>query len=428
MAMTGLESLRADMEKCFRCSLCKMVPLPVVRHPQYTDACPAARHFHFHGYSGSGKQIMALSLLDGRIEPDQALANVTWACTACGYCDVACKFIMDAERHRINMALRELLASRGLTPPALHQTIDNLKTHGRPGGPPPNPIGSWAKDLGVKTLPEQKAHVLVFAGCGQDGDPAIARRMARLLIHAGLDVGVMKDEPCCGLPAYWAGQRDLFAEMAKSAAARIEATGAKQAVVLSGSCLGAIRSKYPEYASRVGIEVVHVSELIAKLIDEGRLTLSRPVRARVTYHDPCYLGRQSEPFQEWGGEEKLALGVMTYTDPPRPVNRGVNGVFDAPRKVLAAIPGLEFIEMHRIREYSFCCGAGGGVPLAYPELGRSAARHRLDEANDVGAEVMVTACSHCEAQFRDAVEQGTERSPEIVDLIDLVFQAAGLED
>lgn len=428
--MTRLSGLRSEMEKCFRCSLCKMVPLPVVREPAFTDCCPASRLYHFHGFSGSGKQIMALSLLDGRIEPDEALAKISFACTACGYCDVACKFIMDAERHRVNMTLREHLVDAGLSPSSHRRAMENLKAHGHAGGKPGRSSGAWAEGIDLKVLPEQKAQVLLFAGCIQRNDDYsadMARKLARILLHAGVDVGILGDaEPCCGLPAYWMNHRDQFAEIASRNTSLFEGLGVKTIVIASGSCLGAIRSKYPEYARSPEVEVVHATEFLSRLIGEGILNLRRPVQAKVTYHDPCYLGRQSEPYVKYEGEEKLTLGVMTYHDPPKPINRGVNGVYDSPRRILGAIEGIEFTEMYRIREYSFCCGAGGGVPLAYPDLARSAALHRLEEAKAVGAEVLVTACAHCESQFRGA-QSGQSDGMRVVDIIDLVYEAAGLE-
>jgi len=439
--LSRLQGLRADMEKCFRCSLCKMVPLPTVRHPSFTDACPAAREYHFHGYSGSGKQIMALSLLDHRIQPDEALARITFACTACGYCDVACKFIMDAERQRVNMALREYLAAAGLAPAAHQQIAANLRAYGHAEGKPRRAAGAWAEGLGLKVLPQQKAQTLLLAGCGPRNDENSARtakRFARLLREAGVDIGILGDaEPCCGLPAYWSGYGELFAETAARNSALFAGLGIKTMVVASGSCLGAFRSKYPEYAAPLGVEAVHATELLMNLIEQGRLILTRPVTARATYHDPCYLGRQSEPYPKWEGEEKTALGVMTYYEPPKPINRGSKGVYEAPRKILRAIPGLEFIEMHRVREYSFCCGGGGGAPAAFPALARSAALHRLNEACAVKAELLVTACAHCERQFRSSQadpeslehsEAGPGLKMPVVDIIDLVFEAAGLKE
>jgi len=115
---------------------------------------------------------------------------------------------------------------------------------------------------------------------------------------------------------------------------------------------------------------------------------------------------------------------MTYTDPPKEINRGVNGVYDPPRQILRAIKGLDFVEMYRIREYSYCCGGGGGVPLAYPDLARSAALDRLEEARDVGAECLVTACHHCRANLSQSRQSPAEPQLPVVDIIDLVCEAA----
>ena len=170
--------------------------------------------------------------------------------------------------------------------------------------------------------------------------------------------------------------------------------------------------------------MVHASELLDDLLRRGRLSLPVSVERSVTYHDPCYLGRQSEPPQPWEGEEKMTHGVLTYFDPPKPINNGVNGVYDPPRRVLDRIVGLRRTEMHRIREYSFCCGGGGGVPDAHPEVAESAARSRVEEARDVGAEAIVTACHFCV----DNLQRGqTNVAMPVLDLIDLVYEAAGLE-
>jgi Fe-S oxidoreductase len=115
---------------------------------------------------------------------------------------------------------------------------------------------------------------------------------------------------------------------------------------------------------------------------------------------------------------------MHYFVPSKPINYGTQGVFDAPRQVIRALPGVRFVEMHRIREYAYCCGGGGGVPEAHPNVARSAAFQRLEEARDVGAETLVTACQHCRHNFT-RWDEGA--SIPVVDLVDLVYQAAGLE-
>ncbi len=431
MALARLEALRDEMQKCFRCNLCKMVPLPVVKNPDFFDGCPACRELGFHSYSGSGKQIMALSLLEGRISVDRKLSEVTYSCTTCGSCDVSCKFIMDAERQQVNMALREHMVDEGVGLPVHRKTVDSLCEHGYPHGKPPHPPGRWAKELGLKVLPREKADVLLYAGCLQAGDEAAAetcRKLARLLLKAGLDVGILGDqEVSCGLPAYWTGYRQAFTHLAEKNLSLLDSLGVKIIVTVSGSCLGAFRSKYPEVAAAPEAEVLHATEILWRLICDKDLALVRRVPKKVTYHDPCYLGRQSEPPLDWQGEYKLTHGCMTYTDPPKIVNRGCNGVYDAPRNILKAIDNLDFVEMYRIREYSFCCGGGGGVPTAFPGLARAAGIHRIEEGRAVGAEYLVTACHQCRIQLEKAmISEEVEPMP-VLDIIDLVYDAVNIE-
>ncbi len=426
MTMERLKQLEGEMQKCFRCSLCKMVPLPVYNEPRFADCCPANHEYQFHGYSGSGKSIMGLSLVDGRIEPDNDLAEVTFACTTCGYCDVACKFIMAAERQKVNMALREHLVEEGYGLPILLEQMKTLRRDGCLDGKETRQRLEKISDEGLKKLPEASADVLLYSGCIDDQSLETTLKLARLLQQAGIKTGTMGTaEPNTGLDAYFAGDRELFTDMARKWTDTIDSLGVKTVVILSGSDLGVVRAKFPEYAGPPKTRVLHATEFLSRLIARKKLTLSKPVVRTVTYHDPCYLGRQSEPPVIWEGEEKVTHGCMPYSDPPRSLNYGTNGVYEAPRKILRAIPGLTLVEMHRIREYAFCCGGGGGVPSAYPDLARNTARHRLAEVRDVGAECLVTACSRC-IQNLTAAQQYDPNALPVCDVIDLVFESAGL--
>jgi Fe-S oxidoreductase len=328
------------------------------------------------------------------------------------------------------MALREHVVDEGFGPSAHRQMIENLDAHGHPDGTPQVSASSWAKGLDVKVAPADSAAVLLFAGCGvhrESDASSVARKLALLMSRASVDFSILGDaEDCCGMPAYWTGHRDVFTKIAADRAQRFDDLGAETIVATSGSCLGAMRSKYPEYARRPRANLVHATEFLARLIEEGKLPLPRPVGRKVTYHDPCYLGRQSEPPLAWEGEYQKTHGGMTYADPPREINRGIRGVFDPPRRILRAIRGLDFVEMARIREYSFCCGGGGGVPQAYPDLARRTALHRLEEAADMGAECLVTACHHCRANFHEAQGSPQDGLP-VLDIIDLVYEASGIE-
>jgi len=335
---------------------------------------------------------------------------------------------MEAERHSVNMALREHIVDEGFALPAHQPVIENLQKYRHPEGKTEDLALDWAKDLRLKVLPEESAPVLLFPGCLQCSDPGaadVARKLARILTHAGVDFGIMRGNTIsCGLPAYWTGHREVFTQTANHLLNLLDEMKIQTIVTVSGSCLGALRSKYPEYARAPKARVLHASEFLAKLITNRRLRLPRAIVRK--YHDPCYLGRQSEPPITWVGENKITHGCMTYSDPPKEINRGVHGVYDEPRQILKNIKGLDFIEMHRIREYSYCCGGGGGVPAAYPALARSAALDRLEEAIDVGSECLVTACHHCRANMSQTQQSTGKSLLPVVDIIDLVFEAADI--
>lgn len=412
MSLERLETLRHEMKKCVRCSLCKLVPMPTIQQTRFTSACPPVDEYHFHAYSGGGMQVMALALLDGRITVDRDLAQIVSACTTCGLCDVSCKFIMAAERQDVIIALKEHIMDLGFAP---EPKMENKSTQ-----------MTWTDGLKLKTLPESKSDVLLFAGVGANHDSlhaATARKLVQLLQYSRVDFGILTDEPESGIEVFWTGQHEFFESQARQAVDQLDNSNAKIIITLCGEDLGMLRSKYPRIGHTPKAKVVHASEFLLQLIQKRKLRLVHAIPECVTYHDPCYLGRQSEPPQFWQGEERQTHGVMRYFVPPKPINYGVNGVFDAPRQVLRTIPSLQFIEMYRIREYAYCCGGGGGVPDAHPNVARSAATQRVDEARDVGAAILVTACQHCR---QNLIRWQDGNSLPVVDLVDLVYDAAGL--
>jgi Fe-S oxidoreductase len=163
-------------------------------------------------------------------------------------------------------------------------------------------------------------------------------------------------------------------------------------------------------------------EYLDRLIKEGKLKLTRPVPLRVTYHDPCHLGRQGEPYIPWEGKEKKIFNQVVVYEPRKPRYNGAWGVYNPPRDVLKSIPGLELVEMERIKEYSWCCGAGGGAKEAYPDFSSWTAKERIEEAKSTGAEAIVSACGWCERNFLDSVSTSGDKM-QVFDVVDLVKQA-----
>lgn len=443
-----LEIFRSDIEKCFRCNLCKMVPLPLIKDTRFVDACPISRHYHFHGYSGSGMQFLAHSLIDGRLTASEEMAEIAFSCRTCGYCDVACKSTMDAERTQVIQMLREHLVSEGFAPASHQQALEHLQQEFdslRQASPhsvtpcpatprPASPLVQWAEQNGIKVLPRWQAAVVLYGGNELRGDThyfEIVKKIARLMQHAGVDFGVLDAEPDSGIDYYWMAYRDGFVAAAENAVSRLRSSGAQTLVTASGTSYGMFTAKYHDYGvDLAGINVLHATQFLQQLINTRKLRLTRPINARVTYHDPCFLGRQSERTERWQGVKKVELGQLEYSEPTKPIRYG-RGVYAAPRELLQAIPGLEFVEMYRTREHALCCGYGGGGATEYADLIHATGQERLREASSLDVDLLVTACGYCERQFRRAQSQPGDNDNaasalRVVDIVELIYKAAAV--
>jgi Fe-S oxidoreductase len=206
------------------------------------------------------------------------------------------------------------------------------------------------------------------------------------------------------------GYRDDFAKAAESNLEKWATAGITTIVTPCATCYATFKRLYPDAAGPGADtpvpEILHSTQLADRLLKDGSLKPSTRVPLSVTYHDPCHLGRQGEDYEAWNGKEVKIYGQAVVHDPPRPRYIGAYGVYDAPRDVLRAIPGVELVEMERRREAAWCCGAGGNVREAYPEFNAWTAGKRVEEAKSTGAEALVTACSGCEKNFAEAVAAG----------------------
>ena len=182
----------------------------------------------------------------------------------------------------------------------------------------------------------------------------------------------------------------------------------------------AFKVLYDQYNLKGDLEVLHISQYIDRLIKRGELSLTKKVDMVVTYHDPCRLGRMGEPWIHWEG--KKIPGDRFVFDPPKTYRRGTNGVYEPPRDVIKAIDGVKLSEMTRIREYAWCCGAGGGVNVSNPEFAQWTALERIEEATSTGAEAIVTACPWCEKTLGEAISASGSKL-KVFDMVELVEQA-----
>jgi Fe-S oxidoreductase len=291
--------------------------------------------------------------------------------------------------------------------------------------------GAWVDGLNVKKLPGENAQVLFHAGCRFSFDKdlwPILKITVTLLKEAGIDAGVLgAGEPCCGGRPYELGFQDEFVKYMECNIASWKKAGVKKIVTPCSDCYATFKAWYSRYGHR-DFEILHSTEYLEQLIANGRIRLTKEIPMVVTYHDPCHLGRLSEPYlysspgKPYISPPKKVLGTMLVYDPPKPWRKGARGVYETPRNILKSIPGVKFVEMHRIREYSWCCGAGGGVKEAYPDFAIWTAKQRIFEAKSVGAEAIVTACGWCERNLKDAVKE-TDETINIYDIAELIQKA-----
>jgi Fe-S oxidoreductase len=296
-----------------------------------------------------------------------------WRCTTCGKCPQVCP--RDVRQIESGVALRRLATEYGVFAGAaapIPAVAAGLGAEGNPFNEDRAKRADWAKDLGVKRF-EEGMELLYVPGCYLSYDPRgrkIARATVEILQAAGVDFGILgTEESCCGESIRKTGDEALFKKLARRNIGAFIGNGVQRILVSSPHCYHSYRNEYREF--RVDFEVVHITQLVSELIAQGRLKPAKPLDMIVTYHDPCYLGRH-------------------------------NGVFDAPRAALEAVPGLQLKEMPESRQNSFCCGGGGGRIWMETPRGERFSDLRLAQAVDTGAKVLATACPYCITNFEDS--------------------------
>ena len=315
-----------------------------------------------------------------------------WRCATCGRCVEQCP--RGVQQIELGVSLRRIATEYGVFPAPVKsiRTISaGLTAQGNPFGEERKNRADWAKGLSVKTFTEGM-EILYFPGCYPSYDPRmqrVARATVNILNTAGVDFGILgQKESCCGESIRKTGDEELFKRLARENIKTFIDNGVKKIVVSSPHCYHTFKNEYPEFM--VNFEVIHSSQYLFELIDEGRLEITKEYRKDLTYHDPCYLGRH-------------------------------NGIYDEPREVLKKIPGLELDEMPDSRENSLCCGGGGGRIWMETPKGERFSDLRLEQAIGVGAKVLATCCPYCITNFEDSrVNMEYEGVLEIKDITEII--------
>ncbi len=420
----AIEDYRGDVEMCCRCSACKHIPLQMIKGVEHSYACPSIARYNFHAYSGSGRLLIAKEMLSSGFKYTDKLLDIVYNCQMCGGCDISCKYAMDMEVLEPIYEFRIRCVEQGHASPALDKVINSLRKQGTMVAGAKGKRATWAEGLGIKDATKEKVAVYYHVGCLTSFDEdyqKLAMATAKILKKAGVDFGIgYENESCCGGRAYQMGYKDDFLRQAKKNMDMLKEAGVKTLVTGCADGYQAFKVLYDKYNLKGDLEVLHISEYIDRLIKEGKLKLNKEVNLTVTYHDPCYLGRLGEPWLHWQG--KKIPGYKFVFDPPKVYRRGTYGVYAPPREVLLSIPGVKLFEMERIKEYAWCCGAGGGVNESNPEFARWTANERLEEAESTGAEAIVTACPWCEKNFNEVIK-ASGRNLKVYDIAEIVEKA-----
>jgi Fe-S oxidoreductase len=323
------------------------------------------------------------------------MADNIWLCTQCNSCTLFCPKLVGCANAIVDD--HSLLVEAGSIPKTVMDVLERVYKYHNPMGTHQSKRMDWAKDLNVKTYPETtKANTLFFVCCSDVYDPRnqeVARNMVQVFNQLGVNFATLgSEEWCCGDHMLRLGEKGLFDELAMHNIDMFKKLGAERIVTLSPHCYNTFKNDKPYSDEKLNVQ--HYTQFLADALKQGKIKPTKPVRRKVAYHDPCFLGKR-------------------------------NDVYDAPRQILKAIPGLELVEMKRNKQSSFCCGGGAGrvwTEEAQPE--KRPCVNRIKEALDLGVDTVAVACPFCVTTLEDAVKVlDIENKIAVKDVLELLKEA-----
>lgn len=378
------KTLNEECLICGRCGSCRY-------------DCPVYKEIGWESASPRGKISLTREIFArGQREISPEYAKRITQCTMCGACTNNCSARIDIQAFWQD--LREKIAEAGMAPQGYKAIVDNLQEKKNITNLDNVTRLDWAEDLDEipETLDqEQDAEVIYFVGCVSSFFPRAAQipaAVVQLLQKAEVSFTTMGGEEwCCGFPLLAAGAADEIKAFARHNVDTVRTLGAKKLITSCASCYHTWAHVYPKVLEEdLGIEVMHVTEYLVELLDAGKL-VPNELEEKVTYHDPCDLGRNS-------------------------------GIFEAPRQIIKSIPGIEFVEMATNRMESTCCGGGGNLQSADPTLADAIAGRRIQEAADTGASIVLSACQQCE-QMLEKAARSAKLPMQVMDITELLWMA-----
>jgi heterodisulfide reductase subunit D len=374
-----------ELDACTRCGECVEWCPTFEEKPERDAITPLRKIEAVRGFVR--KQHGLLARLFGPRDLDEERVEEhsggAYDCTLCGRCGTVCPVHIDTRS--LWIAMRESLVDQGVYPETFDHLRKTVTTQYNISGDVNEDRLIWSENL--PEVPEgltgkEEAEVVYFVGCVASFYPrsySVPQSLVEIFEQASVDfLALGGEEWCCGFPLIIAGMRDAGVEVMRHNLEAVRKTGGKRLVAACPSCYHTWKHDYPRILGEpLGFEVLHATEMLEEIVTEGRIEL-KPFKRPVTYHDPCDLGRTS-------------------------------GIYEAPRNLIRAIPEIVFEEMEHNREYSLCCGGGGDVEMADPDLTSRVAQRRVEEAAATEAQVILSACQQCERTLAEGARKAKIR-------------------
>ncbi len=403
----SLKDLEDYFWRCTACGTCRVAydfgPPPFAR-----PICPAGTEYGFEGfYSSKGKAAFARGIVDGTLTfDDPEFLEAVYKCTVCAGCQSQCQVDFKPHIPEVIEAIRREAVASGKGPMPLQQNlVQSMKNYNNPYQGPRRVRLDWTRPFKktqnpIKDINTAPAEVLFYVGCtGAFNKTAMSvpQATARIFQKLGIDFGILgENEVCCGSTAMRVGDAAEFKRVASSNLETFQKLhtekGVKTIVTSCAGCFRAIKKDYvlsSDYDRMMdGIQVVHTVQFLYQLLQEGKLTFKKDVPWKVTYHDPCHTGRHLNKFNVDHDGSTLWKGAYLDVDES-------DCLYEIPRELIKAVPGVELVEMERTRSNSFCCGGDGGVMTGFTDWAAKNAGLRIQEGMETGADKMVSICPFC---------------------------------
>ncbi|MFP3912126.1 MAG: (Fe-S)-binding protein [Desulfobacteraceae bacterium] len=372
-----LDEIANEFDQCIKCGLC-------------LATCPVGKALFLEKYTPRGKVQLAKRYAAGDLPISEQYRDIFTKCLLCGACTVTCPSGVDQKS--VFLTMREEIANQRGLHPNVEAAVSSLVDQHNISDEDNSERGDWRED--IRNLPahqyeKPQAEVIYFVGCVASFFPmvqSIPQNMVRILESAGIDFAILAGEEwCCGFPLMGAGAPQEMKALMEHNLEKVKALGAEEVVFSCPSCYRTWKEHYP-----TDLKLSHSTQLIERLITQGAISLGE-LNETVTYHDPCDLGRNA-------------------------------GVFEPPREILKAIPGLTLVEMAANRNQSICCGGGGNLEMTDPALSARIAQQKIEQINETGAQTVVTACQQCVRTIKGKVRR-EKLDLRVVDITDMVVKS-----